>query len=89
MKLGKTLALFIILLFYTGVQERHRTGIGIEDQSLSFPFWIIGNLAPENRPVPTRYMYLLIQETNFTEDNLKKIFRKLSNQYNDPDCLFI
>jgi ankyrin repeat protein len=89
MKLGRSLILFTILLFYTGEQVHYSIGIGIEDRSLGFSFWIVENLAPEDRPVPTRYMYLLIQEPNFTEDNLKKIFSKMSNQFPDPNCFFI
>jgi hypothetical protein len=61
MKLGRSLILFTILLFYTGEQVHHSIGIGIEDRSLGFSFWIAENLAPVDRPVPTRYMYLLIQ----------------------------
>ena len=53
------------------------------------PARVVLNTSPGPTLVPRRHIYLLIEGPDFTEDNLRKAFERLSSAYPDPIFLTV
>jgi hypothetical protein len=58
------------------------------DESLGFPFWITLNLEWPGLEAELRHIFIFMDKSYFSEENLRRLFEHLAETYQDP-TLFI
>ena len=90
LKRSQVLGILLVLVLITMGLFQNAGGAGwTYSNSFGVPIWIVLNVAPSDRPIPARRILLFIEAKDFTEENLKVVFKGLAAQYEHPSFLKI